>query len=119
MATRKAGSRRIVVDETVYRWRIRRRAAFNQTDYGVGLIHVAVERAEAPGATLIIRTDRPHPADYTTTTVVPVLPSDVAQWIRQAIAAGWSPGVPGPTFCGQLEGGECVREVRIRWQVDW
>ena len=49
MATRKIGSRRIVVDGIAYRWRIRKRATYSQADYGHGKLHVAVELAERPG----------------------------------------------------------------------
>lgn len=98
MATRKTGSRRLVVDEVAYRWRIRRRATYSQADYGHGTLHVAVELAERPGAVLVLYTDRPHPADWGTTRVVPVRPSDVAGWVRAALAAGWVPSQPGPQF---------------------
>jgi hypothetical protein len=98
MATRKAGSRQLVVDGIAYRWRIRKRATNLQSDYGRGNLHVAVELAENPGAVLILYTDRPHPADWSTKQVVPVRPSDVAKWVRESLAAGWVPSQPGPQF---------------------
>jgi hypothetical protein len=52
VATRKTGSRRLVVDGVAYRWRIRRRATYSQADYGSGTLHVVVELAEQPGAEL-------------------------------------------------------------------
>jgi hypothetical protein len=98
MATRKAGSQNLVVDGVVYRWRIRRRATFLQSDYGHGTLHVAVELAERPGAVLLLNTQRPHPADWGTKHVTPVRPSDVARWVREALVAGWLPSQPGPQF---------------------
>ena len=113
MATRKAGSRRIVVDGVAYRWRIRRRATFFQTDYGIGRLHVAVQLAGDPKSVFVLRTDRPHPADYSTREVVPVLPSDIADWIRKAIHLGWSPSENGPTFCGEVVDAEVRRTTHI------
>ena len=98
MAMRKAGSRKLVVDGVVYRWRIRRRATPLQTDFGHGTLHVAVELAERPGAVLVVYTDRPHPADWGTNQVTPIRPADVARLVREALAAGWSPAQPGPQF---------------------
>jgi hypothetical protein len=98
VATRKTGSRRLVVDGVAYRWRIRRRATYSQADYGCGTLHVVVELAEQPGAVLVLYTDRPHPADWGTRRVVPVCPSDVAGWVREAVAAGWESSRAGPQF---------------------
>jgi hypothetical protein len=47
---------------------------------------------------LVLYTDRPHPADWGTNQVVPVRPTDVAGWVREAVAAGWVPSRPGPQF---------------------
>ncbi len=66
MATRRTGSRPIVVDGVAYRWRIRRRATSCQADYGRGKLHVAVELAERRGAVLVLVTDCPHPRDWST-----------------------------------------------------
>ena len=98
MATRKTGSRLLVVDHVMYRWRIRKRATYSQSDYGHGMLHVAVELAEQPGAVLVLYTDRPHPVDWGTNQVGPVCPSDVAGWVREALVAGWVPSRPGPQF---------------------
>ena len=88
MATRKTGSRQIVVDGIAYRWRIRRQATSMQADYGTRRLHVAVERADNPGALLVLFTDRPHPHDWSTIHAAPVLPPDVARWIRQTLQTG-------------------------------
>jgi hypothetical protein len=98
VATRKTGSRRLVVDGVVYRWRIRKRATNLQADYGWGMLDVAVELAEQPGAVLVLFTDRPHPSDWNTRQVVPIRPANMAGWVREALAAGWVPSQPGPQF---------------------
>jgi hypothetical protein len=98
VATRKTGSRRLVVDGVAFRWRIRHRATYSQADYGSGTLHIAVELAEEPGAVLVLYTDRPHPADCGTKRVVPVRPSEVAGWVRTALGAGWVPSQPGQQF---------------------
>jgi hypothetical protein len=103
MAAPKTGSRQIVVDNVVYRWRIRRRATSLQSDYGSGKLHVSVELFARSGAVLILHSDRPHPADWSTERVEPVCPADVAAWIRLALQIGWEPTVSGPQFictCG-------------------
>ena len=109
MATRKAGSRRLVVDGRVYRWRIRRRATRCDTDYGNGTLHVAVQLNEDPGALLLLITDRPHPKDCVPKPIVPVRPSDVAGWIREAIHVGWAPATPGPQFRARVVGSMVTR----------
>lgn len=96
MAFPKVGSRRISVDGVTYCWRIRRKPTRLQADYGVGRLHVAMQLASAPGTTLVLFTDRPHPGDWATSKVTPVLPSDIAMWVRQATALGWQPGRRGP-----------------------
>jgi hypothetical protein len=98
MAAPKSGSRRIVVDNVVYRWRIRRRATYLQSDYGSGKLHVSVELFARSGAVLVLHSDRPHPADWSTERVEPVCPADVAAWIRLALQIGWEPTVSGPQF---------------------
>ena len=91
----KVGSRKISVDGVGYCWRIRRKATHCQADYGSGRLHVAVQLAAEPGATLVLFTDRPHPQDWATTSVIPVTPSDVASWVRKAIELGWRPAAQG------------------------
>ena len=109
MANRKTGSRRIVVDGAAYRWRIRHRATSFQVDYGSGTLHVAIESDEQPGTVLVLLTDRRHPKDWDTRPVLPVTPSDIAGWVRQAIRAGWVPSEPGPQFHLRLSGSSIER----------
>ena len=80
-----------MVESTAYRWLIRRKATYSQTDYGRGSIHVAIELATDPGTSLVIYTDRGHPGDWNTKEVVPVTPVDVSIWITQALQQNWHP----------------------------
>ena len=80
------------------------RATSLQADYGHGTLHVAVELAEEPGALLVMRTDRPHPKDWRTQVAVPVRPSDIAGWVRQALSVGWAPSVKGRQFLVRVVG---------------
>jgi hypothetical protein len=109
MATRKVGSRKIVVDGKAYRWRIRHRATNFQADYGDGILHVSVEPLEQTGSVLVLLTDRPHPSDWGTAKVIPVTPIDIADWIRSAIGAGWVPQRPGPPTTLRVIGTTVVR----------
>ncbi|MEG4234139.1 hypothetical protein QUA40_18845 [Microcoleus sp. Pol11C3] len=59
---------------------------------------------------LVILTDRPHPQGGSLANCeVPVKPSDVAQWIRQAVQLGWQPQLPGITFEVQIAGGRAEK----------
>ncbi|WP_351231552.1 hypothetical protein [Streptomyces sp. NPDC002133] len=90
MALVKKGSRRITVDGTTYRWRLRGRPTYDQ-----GLVRsplaYAVEHAKTPGTTLVVTTNQPHPSNWFGTQADAVLPSDVADSIRTARADGWAP----------------------------
>ncbi|WP_225101428.1 hypothetical protein [Streptomyces sp. CoH27] len=90
MALGRKGSRRIVVDGTSYRWRLRRRPT-----YGQGLCWspctYAVEHAEHPGTTLVVTTNQPHTSNWLERPSNPVLPSNVAEAITAALQQGWVP----------------------------
>lgn len=105
MAIPKKGSRKIVVKDIEYRWLIRRKATYAQTAYGIGKLSVAIELAEAPGTTLLIYTDRNHPKDFHTQKVIPIIPSDIANWILQALELGWKPFRKGKQFQTLIENG--------------
>ncbi|GGR65905.1 hypothetical protein GCM10010269_00570 [Streptomyces humidus] len=94
------GARRIVVDGTAYRWRLRRRPTYFQ-----GLAWTpctfAVEHADTPGTTLVVATDQPHLSNWIGREAKPVLPSDVAQVIKQTCWSehGLSPWRRNPAPC--------------------
>ncbi|MFJ6723805.1 hypothetical protein ACIQPQ_02705 [Streptomyces sp. NPDC091281] len=93
----RKGSRRIVVDGTAYRWRLRGRPTCSQ-----GLTWspctFAVEHADTPGRTLLVTTDQPHPSNWIGRAARPVLPSNVATAVRLALHLGWTPTAPGAAF---------------------
>ncbi|MCW3059940.1 MAG: hypothetical protein JWQ02_1761 [Capsulimonas sp.] len=98
MTLTKKGSRRIVVDGQEYRWRIPHQPTESQGCEWGNMI-VAVEQFTDPGATLIIDTGRLRLDSW----ISPpsgngVTPKEVAQAIRDAIAAGWKPTERGPQF---------------------
>ncbi|GGU76242.1 hypothetical protein GCM10010260_05540 [Streptomyces filipinensis] len=97
MALPRGGARRIVVDGTAYRWRVRRRPTYAQA-LGWTAGTFAVEHADTPGTTLIVTTGRPHPGNLLGHDAVPVLPSEVARAVRRALGAGWSPTTAGSPF---------------------
>ncbi|MBV7270619.1 hypothetical protein [Winogradskyella luteola] len=99
MAIPKKGTRKIVVNKLNFRWLIRKKATYTQSDYGIGKLHVAIELEENPGTSLFIYTDRNHPKDIGTEIVNPVKPSDIAKWIQQALELGWNPSKSGTPFC--------------------
>ncbi|CAM5519822.1 MULTISPECIES: hypothetical protein [Streptomyces] len=97
MALGSKGSRRIVVDGETYRWRLRRRPTYSQGLCWTPCAYV-VEHAGQPGTTLVVTTDQPHSSNWIGRTGAPVLPSDVADHIRTALARGWAPDRLGSPF---------------------
>jgi hypothetical protein len=104
MALGRKGARRIVVDGTAYRWRLRRRPTYFQ-----GLVWTpctfAVEHADTPGTTLVVTTNQPHLSNWIGREPKPVLPSDVAQAIECALRDGWAPTAPDSSFHLDLSAG--------------
>ena len=111
MSIPKTGTRKIIVDGEPFIWLIRRQATYTQADYGCGNLHVAVEHAQKSGSVLVILTDQPHPQGFAATNEVkPVTPSDVAQWVQQAMQLGWGPQLPGIPFKVRIAGG-CAEKI--------
>ncbi|MEV7731944.1 hypothetical protein AB0O75_07525 [Streptomyces sp. NPDC088921] len=97
MALVRKGSRRIVVDGTVYRWRLRGRPTCFQ-GLAWSPCSFAVEHADTPGMTLVVTTDQAHPSNWIGREADPVRPSGVAAAVRLALRAGWTPTAPGSAF---------------------
>ncbi|MEU0837943.1 hypothetical protein ABZ370_00490 [Streptomyces sp. NPDC005962] len=97
MALSRKGARRIVVDGTAYRWRLRRRPTYCQ-GLAWSPCTFAVGHADTPGTTLVVTTDQPHPGNWLGREGGPVLPSAVARAIRLALHEGWTPTAPGSPF---------------------
>lgn len=94
MAIPKKGARKISVAGKEYLWLIRRKATYSQTCFGIGYLHVAIQKVDCP-KTIVIHTDRQHPKDYETKTVRPIKPADVERWILEALDLGWKPECAG------------------------
>ncbi|BBB00182.1 hypothetical protein RVR_10526 [Actinacidiphila reveromycinica] len=111
MAFAKKGSRRIVVDGVTYRWRLRARPTYDRgmcwspAACRLPPAAYAVERADEPGAVLVVTTNWPHMSNWVGRTGRSVLPAGVACAIRQALSAGWDPGRLGPPFRLDRSGG--------------
>ena len=99
MAVRKTGMRRIVVDGVDYLWKFPRRPSHFDRDCWAGCAAL-VQRPERDGSVLFVQFPQHHPgvAAARGFPVVPVLPSQIADAIRRAVAAGWQADKPGPAF---------------------
>ncbi|MFE6482637.1 hypothetical protein ACFVGN_06830 [Streptomyces sp. NPDC057757] len=97
MALGRKGARRIVVDGTEYRWRLRRRPTYFQALCWTPCCF-AVEHTDATGTTLVVTTNQPHASNWFGREAKPALPSDVARTIQHALRDGWTPTAPGPPF---------------------
>jgi hypothetical protein len=97
MTLQKKGSRRILVEGVLYRWAVRDRSTYAQ---GIGHSHlrVAVEREDAPQATLRIVLPSLRRDNWLMVPGYVVKPNDLARWIPKALAAGWVPERPGSAF---------------------
>ena len=102
MALTKRGSRRIVVDDTAYRWRVRRKPTYSQGN-GWWPQSYAVELETHPGAVLVVETGRAHPGNWFNLASGPIRPADVARSIREARILGWTPQSPGSPFVLRLD----------------
>ncbi len=111
MSIPKKGTRKIIVDGEPFLWLIRRQPTYTQECFHGGNRHVAVARVAKPGSVLVIITDRPHPQGLVRKQEVkPVTPSDVTQWIQQAMQLGWQPMRSGITFNVQIAG-QCMEKI--------
>lgn len=102
MAIARKGSRRITVEGTQFRWKVRARPTYGQGLGATPLTFVA-ERAEQPGALLVASLPCRHPSNWMGMPAGVVLPSTVVSAIRSALAEGWQPSQPGPAFMLELD----------------
>ncbi|MEP0266500.1 hypothetical protein [Dokdonia sp.] len=97
MAIPKKGSRKISVDNVVYRWMIRRK--YKSAD---DLLMVAIEKEEHGKTILYVITDflRPDGAFQKIGTVSQgiITPKDIENYIRTALLKGWKPENNGSEF---------------------
>lgn len=91
MALAKRGSRPIHVDGEQYYWYVRHKPTYTQWHFE-STLSVAVEFAMPNSSILLVYLPQFHPGHNETHESNPaVLPSDVAQYIREARSAGWTP----------------------------
>lgn len=100
----KKGSRQLDIDGTTYRWRLRGRPTYSQGT-GDSPMTFAVELAENPGATLVVKTNQPHTGNWAHMPANPILPSHVTRAVRTAMAQGWRPEQRGSAFQLDLSAG--------------
>jgi len=102
MAIAKKGTRSIIVDGVKYRWRVPKDPTYSdcQTVWegGKGSMRVVVENAETAGRALLIHLGQPHPSIGKYVAAVPIAPSQIAEWIRGALAQGWQAIEKGSVF---------------------
>lgn len=112
MALAVKGSRLITVDGTVYRWRLRRRATYNQL-LGDTPLTLAFELADSGGCVLTVAVpDVSHPASLFASSSLIVRPALVAAVIRIALGRGWQPAIPGASFRLHVASGDLPAEVK-------
>ncbi|MFI5916564.1 hypothetical protein [Dactylosporangium sp. NPDC051541] len=103
MAIARRHSRRIVVDNVIYRWTVRRRPSYSQ-----GLaspITFVAELLHEPAGKLLVSLPAARPDNWLGAASAVVTPGLVARQISDARAAGWEPARRGPVFKVQLQDG--------------
>ncbi|GAA3293691.1 hypothetical protein Dvina_19570 [Dactylosporangium vinaceum] len=103
MAIARKHSRRIVVDNVIYRWTVRRRPT-----YGQGLaspIFFVAELLHEPAGKLLVWLPAARPDNWLGAASAVVTPALVASQIADARAAGWDPTRRGPVFQVKLKDG--------------
>ncbi len=98
MSIPKRGSRTRVVDQTSYRWYVRKNPSKT-----AGLIEsnmqVAIELvADHPTSVLIADLGVSRPDNWVRSHQTALKPRMISEIIRQGLAEGWNPEVPGPQF---------------------
>jgi hypothetical protein len=107
MSIPKKGSRRVVVDDIEYRWRVRSRPTYDQA-LGDASLLLAIEQAGRRGAVLVVTLSQPHPSNWMLKPSEAVTPARVAEYIRKALSDGWCPAVSGAQFLMDArEGARC------------
>jgi hypothetical protein len=112
MALAVKGSRRITVDGTVYRWRLRRKPSYNQECFDTPLTF-AVELADSGGSVLAVAIpDVSYPGSLMGRSSLIVRPALVAAVIRTALGQGWQPAARGAPFPLHVASEDLPAEVK-------
>lgn len=103
MALARKDSRRIVVDDVVFRWTVRRRPTYSQ---GVAdsPLSFAVELADRPAGRLLVSLPDARPDNWLNAPSGLVTPALVARCIADARDQGWDPARRGPALRINLSG---------------
>ncbi|MFI6181683.1 hypothetical protein ACIA8R_39575 [Nonomuraea sp. NPDC051191] len=86
MAIPKKGSRLITVDGTVFRWRVRHKPTYDE-GMAWSPLSFAVERAEEPGAVLMVSLPYARPDNWLGERAIAIRPALVVGCIRRAASA--------------------------------
>jgi hypothetical protein len=97
MSIPKKNSRRVIVDDVEYRWRVRGRPTYDQA-LTTGRLILAVEQCEKRGSVLVVELAQSHPSNWMQEAASGVTPAVVTGHIRTALKLGWSPACKGPQF---------------------
>lgn len=97
VALARKGSRRIIVGDVEFRWKVRGRPTYCQA-MGWSPLCFAVQQADGQGARLLVSVPCAHPSNDLGFPAGAVLPRTVATAIKAAMEQGWQPLRPGPEF---------------------
>ncbi|MFI7143452.1 hypothetical protein ACIBO2_00945 [Nonomuraea sp. NPDC050022] len=97
MAIPRKGSRLIIVDGTVLRWRVRRKPTYCQGN-SWGPMTFAVELADASGRALLVSLPCSRPDAWLGERTIAIRPALVAAAIRMALGQGWDLRQAGNAF---------------------
>ncbi|VEP12048.1 conserved hypothetical protein [Hyella patelloides LEGE 07179] len=96
----KKGSRQITIDGVIYRWRYPPKPNQNHEDAYPGIIVTVQQLGYENSSILALNFDRHHMSGAYSYQELrkPVLPSEVAICIREAIKAGWQSNISSKQF---------------------
>jgi hypothetical protein len=97
MAILNHDKRPIVVDGVLFRWRVGSRPTYSQDECKSSVV-LSVVSDVVGSPTLIVDLPNSHPGEFLGELAVPVLPSQVATYIRSAVQSGWKPKKKGRPF---------------------
>ena len=98
MTIPRKGGRRLVVDGTLYTWRIRKAPTYFQAAFEAPMM-VAIQAADAPRCPLVVSLGVSRPDNWIHPHQTGITPAQVVAIVRRALAEGWVPSRPGPAFC--------------------
>jgi hypothetical protein len=97
MSIPKKGSRSVIVRGTKFRWRVRSKPTNTQGVAESPLV-LAVEQEGCRGSVLVVELDQLHPSNWSLKPAPGVTPEAVANYICQALEAGWKSSAKGAQF---------------------